>query len=70
MPRLQVVRDDAEDVPADVEAADGVDVQPVEQRRRRRDAGLFVIDRPDAAVEERGRRRLAEIVADGAEHDA
>ena len=45
-----------------------VDVQPIEQRRRRRDARLLVIERADAAVDERRRRRLAEVVADRAEH--
>ena len=66
--RLQVVRDDAEHLAADVVAADRVDVEPIEQPRRRRDARLLVIDRSDPAVDERGRRRLAEIVADRAEH--
>ena len=43
-------------------------VQSVEHGGRRRDARLLVIDRSDAAVEERGRRWLAEIVAHRPEH--
>ena len=53
---------------ADVEAVDRVDVQPIHQRAGRRDSRLFVIHRSDAAVDDRGRRRLAQIVADRAEH--
>ena len=53
---------------AHVVAVDRVDVQPIEHGRRRRDARLLVIERSDAAVDERRRRRLAEVVADGAEH--
>ena len=45
-----------------------VDVQPIEQRLGRLDAGLLVIERADAAVDERRGRRLAEVVADRAEH--
>ena len=45
-----------------------VDVQPIEQRCGRLDAGLLVIERADAAVDDRGRRRLAEVVAHRAEH--
>ncbi len=66
--RLQMLGDEADDLPAHVEAVDGVDVQPIEQRLGRLDAGLLVIERADAAVDERRRRRLAEVVADGAEH--
>ena len=62
------MRDDAEHLLADVVAVDRVDVEPVEHRGCRLDARLFVIDRSDPSVDERGRRRLAEIVADGAEH--
>ena len=49
---------------AHVVAVDGLDVQPIEQRVRRRHPGLLVIDRSDPPVDERGRRRLAEVVAD------
>ena len=35
----------------DIVAADRLNVQAVEQRRRRRDAGLLRGHRPDAAVE-------------------
>ena len=66
--RLQMVRDDAEHLAADVVAAERMHVEPIEQPRGRRDARLFVIHRSDPPVDERGRRRLAEIVADGAEH--
>ena len=54
---------------AHVVAVDAVDVEAIEEGRRWRDALFFVVDRPDAAVDERGRRRLAEIVRDGAEHN-
>ena len=52
-----------------VVAVDRMDVEPIEKRGGRRDALLLVIDRPDPSVDERRRRRLAEVVADGAEHD-
>ena len=67
--RLQVLRDEADDLPAHVEAVDRVDVQPIEQRLGRLDAGLLVIERADAAIDEGGRRRLSQVVAHGAEHD-
>ena len=54
---------------ADVVAVDGVDVQAIEERRCRRDALFLVIDRSNAPVDERRRRRLAEIVGDGGEHE-
>ena len=54
---------------ADVVAVERVDVQPIEKRGCGRDALLLVIDRADPAVDERRRRRLAEVVADRAEHD-
>ena len=37
-----MVRDDAFDLSADVEAADRMDVQTIEQLSRRRDTGLLV----------------------------
>src|SRR5437868_4448469 len=37
---LEMVRDETHDLRADVEAVDGVDVQPIEQRQRRLDARL------------------------------
>ena len=46
-----------------------VHVQPIEQRERRRDALGLVVRRADAPVDERRRRRLAEVVAHRAEHD-
>ena len=67
--RLQMVRDDASHLPRDIVTADRLDVQAVEQRGGWRDAGLLVIDGSNAAIEKRGRRRLAEVVAHGAEHD-
>ena len=66
--RLEMVRDDAQDLRADVVAVDRVDVQAIEDRGGRGDASLLVIDRADPSVDERRRRRLAEVVADGAEH--
>ena len=67
--RLQVMRHQAEDLAAHVVAVDRMHVEPIEQRRRRRDACLLVIERSDPAVDVRRRRGLAEIVADRAEHD-
>ena len=66
--RLEVLRGDAEHLPADVVAVERVDVEAIEKRAGRRDALLLVIERSDAAVDELRRRRLAEIVADRAEH--
>ncbi len=63
------MRDEPGNLPAHVEAVDGVDVQTIEQRHRWLHAGLLVIEGPDAAIDHRGRRRLPEVVADGAEHD-
>ena len=67
-PRLQVVRDQAEHLAPHVVAVDGADVQPVEERGGGGHAHLLVVQRPDAAVQVRRGRRLAEVVADGAEH--
>ena len=67
--RLQVLRRHAEHLRAHVVAVDRVHVQPIEKRRCRRHALLLVIDRPDPTVEERRGRRLAEVVADRAQHD-
>src|SRR5262245_16615854 len=66
--RLEMVRDETDDLPSNVEAVDAVDVQPVEQRHGRLNAGLLVIERSDAPFHDSGGRRLAEIVAHGAEH--
>ena len=63
-----MVRRDAQHFAADVDAIDGVDVEAVEQRRGRRHAGFFVPQRPDAAVDDRGGRRLAQVVTHRAEH--
>src|SRR5438105_14271455 len=52
---LEVVRDQANDLCTDVEAVDGVDVQPIEQQERRRDARLLVIERANPSVAEGGR---------------
>ena len=52
-----------------VEAVDRVDVEPIEHRGRRRDAGGLVTARSDPSVLECGRGRLAEIVQQRAEHD-
>ncbi len=64
-----MLRRHAEHLMPHVVAVDRVDVQPIEKRRGRRDALFLVIDRADAAVEKRGRRRLAEVVRQRAEHD-
>src|SRR4029453_3840081 len=63
-----MVRDEADDLRSNVEAIDGVDVQPVEYRYGWLNAGLLVIERSDAPVHDSGGRRLAEIVAKSAEH--
>ena len=63
-----MVRDEAEHLPADVLAVDRMDVEAIEKRGGGRDAFFLVIDRADAAVEERGCRRLSEIVGHRAEH--
>ncbi len=57
--RLEVLRDQADHLLAHVEAVDGVDVEPIEQGIGRLDAGLLVIERADAAIDERGGRRLS-----------
>ena len=67
-PRLQVVRHQAEHLAPDVVAVERMDVEPVEERRGGRHPHLLVVQRPDAAVDVRGGRGLAEVVADGAEH--
>ena len=46
-----------------------MDVEAVEKSGGRRDAFFLVIQRADAAVDQRGRRGLAEVVRHGAEHD-
>ena len=53
----------------DVIAVHGVNIQTVQERMRRFDAGLLVVARADPPVDERRRGRLAEVVTDGAEHD-
>ena len=66
--RLQMMRDESDHLLAHVEAIDRVHVQSIEQADRRRDASLLVIERSDPSVDERRGRRLAKVVADGAEH--
>ena len=67
--RLEVLRHEPDDLLTDVVAIERVHVEPIEQRVRRRDALLLVIHRSDAAVDDGRRRRLAEVVAEGAQHD-
>ena len=64
-----MVRDESEHLSAHILAVDRVDVEAIEKRGRRRDAFFLVIHRADAAVDERRRRRLAEVVRHCAEHD-
>ena len=66
--RFQVVGHQSNHLLAHVEAVDGVNVQAIEQAQRRRDAGLFVIERANPSIDEGGCWRLAEVVADGREH--
>ena len=61
--RLQMLGDQPDHLLADGEAIDRVDVQPIEQPQRRLDTRLLVVQRPDAAVDHRGRRGLAQVVA-------
>ena len=56
---LDMVCDDAEDVAADVDAVDGVQVQPIEERSGNWDTSLLVSERPDASINHCGGRRLA-----------
>ena len=65
---LQVVRDQPGHLTPHVEAVDRVDVQPIQQTDRRFDARLFVVERANPSVDECRGGRLAEIVADGAQH--
>ncbi len=62
-----MIGDQAHDLVPDVEPVDGVDVEPIEPRQRRRDSCRLVARRPDAAVRERRGERLAEVVADRTE---
>src|SRR5262245_1624734 len=64
-----MVRNEADDLRSNIEAVDAVNVQPVEQRYRRFDARLLVIQRSDAPLYERSGRRLPKVVAKRAEHD-
>src|SRR5215204_1982123 len=59
---LQMLSDEAEDLTTHVEAVDGVHVQPIEQRFGGFDAGLLVIERTDAAIDEGRGQRLAEVM--------
>ena len=66
---FQAVRDDALDLRRDIVPTNRLHVEAREKTLGGRDARLFVIDRADAPVEKCRCRRLAEIVADRAEHD-
>ena len=66
---LQVMRDDAEHLPPNVDTIHAVDVETIEERRGRRHAAFLVPDGTDAAVEEGGGRGLPKVVADGTQHD-
>ena len=66
--RLQVMSDDAEHMVANVETVDGLHVESIEYAGCGRDPCLLVIDRSNPPVDERGRRRLAEVVTERAEH--
>ena len=63
-----MIGDEADDLRAHVEAVDAVDVESIQQRERRLDARLLMVDRSDPPVDHGCRRRLAEVMADGAEH--
>ena len=66
--RFEVMGDQTKDRAPDVVAVQRVHVQPVEQRRRRRDARLFVARGSDASVDERRCRGFAEVVAECRQH--
>src|SRR3954471_2497728 len=61
--RFEMLRHDAEHLPAHVVAIHRMDVQPVEKSRRWRDPLFFVIERSNPAVDRGGRQRFAEVVA-------
>jgi hypothetical protein len=63
------MRDKPEHLAAHVFAVDGMDVESIEKCRRRRDTFFLVVHRPNATIEERSRRGLAEVVCHRAEHD-
>src|SRR5262245_35171319 len=60
-PRLEMLRNEPEHLPPDVEAVNRVDVEPIQETGGRLDALLLVIDRPQPAVHEGRRARLAEV---------
>jgi hypothetical protein len=62
-PRLEMLGDQSNHVPPHVVTVDRMHVQTIEQADGRLDAGFLVVRRPDLAVDERGGRRLAEVVA-------
>jgi hypothetical protein len=66
---LQVLRRHTEHLAAHVVALNRIHVQSIEKGGCGRHALLLVIDGADAAVEEGGGRRLAQVVTDGTEHD-
>ncbi len=63
------MRDESEHLAPHIFAVDRMNVEPVEERRRRFDPFFLVIHRADPAVEECRRRGLAEIMRHCAEHD-
>ena len=45
-----------------------MDIQAVEKCRRRRDSLFFMVQGADAALNQRGGRGFAKVVADGSQH--
>src|SRR5262245_6279732 len=67
---LEMLRDEGHDLPAHVVAEEAPDVPAVEERQGRRDARVLMPRRAKASVLVAPRRgRLAEVVAQRAEHD-
>src|SRR4026207_1862755 len=63
-----MMRDDSEDLLANVIPVDAVKIQSIEDGGRRRHTGLLVVDRCNPAINECGGRRFPEIVTHGTNH--
>jgi len=67
--RRQVVGDQLDHLGAQVEAAEGVQVEAIEQGKGRRDPRLLVVVRTDPPFHHGSRRRLPQIVAEHRQED-
>src|SRR5207253_7834682 len=66
--RFEVLRDEARYLSAYVVPLDRADVQSIQERERGGHPLFLMIQRPYPSVDHGRRRRLAEVVADGPEH--